>query len=123
MIAGLFCCLYYGYDKNQGWIAINPNQISEMEAIQTWTTVVLVIAVLLLIVGSIGLLIKKKWCVPVLVASLVLSLIKELYLILFTDFMALFGLGSTLALPMIIIAISMVLYLYAGKLNTAGQLS
>lgn len=122
-IFGVLSFISHTFISEQAWAGLNADQTAFMESTPMWSHIVFGIATLSGLAGAIGLLMRKKWCVPVLLISLITILINQLYPILFTDFMALFGGVSTLVLPMIIIAIAAVLYWYARKLDTAGRLS
>lgn len=120
---GMFSFLGHAFAPEQAFAGMNEDQQAYMREFPAWGYIVFGTAVTTGILGSIGLLLKKKWSTLVLLISLVTILINQLYPFLFTNYMSIFGGATTLILPLIITAVGIALWYYARQSAAKGWLS
>jgi len=76
-----------------------------------WATAAFAIAVFSGLFGSILLLIKKKWAVPVYLMSLIAVLVQQIYNFFVQDFIPMAG--SAIVTPLLVVIIAGLLYWYS----------
>lgn len=91
------------------------------EATPGWLNVIYGIAVVTGSLGSISLLIKKSWAIPLFLISLVAVLIQMSYSIFLTDAYSVYG-WQSLMMPILVILISAFLWYYAKQCHAKGWL-
>ena len=82
------------------------------QTIPAWATAAFAIAVFAGVAGSIGLLLKKRWAIPVLVVSFVGAVVQMTHSLLLGNGLEVFG-TSALILPLITLAIGLALIGFA----------
>ncbi len=82
------------------------------QSIPAWATAAFAIAVFAGVAGSIGLLLKKRWAIPVLVVSFVGAVVQMTHSLLLGNGLEVFG-TSALILPLITLAIGLALIGFA----------
>ena len=92
------------------------------EATPGWLNIVYGIAVIAGTLGSISLIIKKSWAIPLFLVSLVAVLLQMSYSIFLTDAYSVYGFQS-LVMPILVILISAFLWYYAKQCEAKGWLS
>ena len=122
-IFGVFSFLGHAFMPEQAFAGMTAEQISYMDTFPAWGFIVFGTAVTTGSLGSIGLLLKKKWAVLLFLISIIAILINQFYPILFTDYMDIFGGTSTLGLPIVITAVGGALWFYAKQCDAKGWLS
>ena len=120
---GVFSFVGHAFMPDQAFADMTPDQKAYMATFPAWGYIVFGTAVTTGLLGSIGLLMRKKWSVLVFLISIVAILINQFYPILFTDYMEVFGGASTLTLPIILIAVSIALWYYAKQCDAKGWLA
>ncbi len=78
--------------------------------IPMWATLVFGIAVVCGTLGSIGLVLRKKWCVPMFVISLLGVLAQNVYFFFLSDTLKVMG-NEALVMPIIVVLIAIFLVL------------
>lgn len=94
--------------------AMPEEQQALFESVPAWITVVFGIAVITGTLGSIALLLKKAWAVPLFLISLITILIQMLHGLFLTDMTKVMGTPAIVTTFMVII-IAIFLYWYAKK--------
>jgi hypothetical protein len=93
---------------------LTPEQLSLMESTPAWVTAAFAIAVWGGLLGSIALLLRKKWAKPVLLISLLAILVQMSYSFLMTNASEVYGTVQGVVVPMLVVLIGILLYLLAG---------
>ena len=108
---------------------MTPEQVAALSAAQqqiraaspAWAMPAFALAVFAGTAGSLGLLLRKRWAVPVLLLSLLGVLVQMGSMYALTPVWALTGLSGAW-LPLGLIAVALALWLYARKASTRGWL-
>lgn len=98
-----------------------PEQRAYFYAFPAWVVATWALAVWGGVLGSVLLLLRKRWAVPVLAVSLATMVITTIYNFVLTDGVAVMGVGGAI-FSAVIFAIAVALYLYARRLARAGVL-
>ena len=122
-IFGVFSFLGHAFMPEQAFAEMTADQKTYMDGFPAWGFIVFGTAVTTGLLGSIGLLLRKKWAVLLFLISIITILINQFYPILFTDYMDIFGGASTLGLPITITAVGIALWYYAKQCYAKGWLS
>lgn len=87
-----------------------------------WVTAAFAIGVFGGTIASLGLLLRKKWCVPLFIISLLAILAQNTYGFVLSNGLEVYG-TSGLITPILVIIIAIVLVYYSRKAKTNGWLS
>lgn len=98
-----------------------PVQRAYFYAFPAWVVATWALAVWGGVLGSILLLLRKRWAVPVFAVSLATMVITTMYNFVLTDGVAVMGVGGAI-FSAVIFAIAVALYLYARRLARTGVL-
>lgn len=88
----------------------------------TWQKIVFAIAVFSGLLGSIGLIMRKEWCVPLFVICLISVAIQMSYQILGTEAMEVYGPQAAI-MPVLVIVIAAYLLYYSRQCRERGWLN
>ena len=94
-------------------------QLVLFENVPMWLTVVFAIAVIAGTLGCIGLLMKKKWSVPVFLVSLIAIIVQMGYSMSLAEYRDVMG-PMFFIFPLVLILVGALLYLYAKRLAGKG---
>ena len=100
----------------------NQEQIDLILNTPKWATSAFAIAVNAGVLGSLFLLLRKAWALPMFVVSLVAVLVQNLNSFVLTDTFALFG-TTPVIIQSVIVAIAVLLVLYSRSAKDKGWLS
>lgn len=100
---------------------MTDDQIALMDSLPSWYTGVFATAVFAGVLGSIFLLIRKKWAINTFLISLVAILIQMGYWLLATDAMVVYG-TEAIFMPLVVIIIGAFLYWYSKSVHQKGWL-
>jgi len=78
-----------------------------------WTTIVFAIAVFGGLLGSIGLVLKKKWSKMAFLISLVAIIPQMIHNVFFTKSMEVYGPGQAMTMPIMVVAFGVLLVWYS----------
>jgi len=92
------------------------------EVVPMWLYVVFGIAVLTGIIGSIGLLMKKKWATPVFLVSLIGVIIQSIYNLFISGAIEVIG-TKAIIMPLIILGFALFIWYYSKLADSKGWLS
>ncbi|MFT4568605.1 MAG: hypothetical protein ACI9FN_003574 [Saprospiraceae bacterium] len=120
---GVFSFIGHAFIPEQTFAGMTADQKTFMDGYPAWGFIVFGTAVTTGLLGSIGLLLRKKWAILLFLISLITLLINQFYPILFTNYMEIFGGASTLILPIILAAVAIALWYYAKQCDAKGWLS
>lgn len=98
--------------------------VAEQELIKgypIWTYIVFAIAVFGGTIGSIGLIMRKKWAKMAFIISLVGIIPQMTYGIFFTDTIEVYG-AAAMVMPVMIVVVGIFLVWYAGSISKRGWL-
>lgn len=86
-----------------------------------WVTAAFAIAVWFGLAGCIGLLMRKKWAVPLFMLSLLGVVVQQIYNFFMQDYISLSG--SSMIMPIIVLLVSIFLVWYSKSQKATGVLS
>ena len=97
-------------------VTIGPEQLAELEAdvqrlyetVPTWATAAFAVAVWAGLLGSVGLLLRKKWAAPVFVISLLGVLVQMTHSFFLSDTFEVMG-NDKMAFPILVIVLAIFL--------------
>jgi len=72
----------------------------------TWTSIVFAIAVFGGALGTVGLLMKRKWAKPLFIISLIAIVIQMSHSLFFTESMVVYGAMEALTMPILVVLIA-----------------
>ena len=87
-----------------------------------WMTALYGIAVLTGVMGSIGLLLRKRWARPFFLCSLIAVILQMVGSLVVTDALSVYG-AQVLMMPLIIVVIAAYLWYYSGQSIAKGWIS
>jgi len=99
-----------------------PEQVAFITQTPAWATSAYAIAVNAGLLGSILLLLRKAWAIPLYAISLVAILVQNLHGFVLADGLAVWGSGG-LVLPAIVLAIAVFLLIYSRNARAGGLIS
>ena len=102
--------------------SLSEAELAVYESMPSWVTGAFAIAVFGGVLASVGLVLKKAWCVPVYLVSLVAIIIQFGYWLLIADTIEIMGIGAAY-MPLFITAIAVFLVWYSRDANSKGWLS
>lgn len=102
--------------------AMTPEQRQVYEGTPHWLNIAFGIGVVSGVLGSIGLLMKKKWAVLLFLISLVAVLVQMVGAYAATPAWAVYG-AAGLIMPIVVVVVALLLWRYAGKAAARGWLS
>ena len=91
--------------------SLNEAQLAFMESMPSWNTALFAIAVFSGFLGSLALVLKKKWAKPMFLISFVSVVIQVVYNLFIQEYIVFTG--STIILPLITVAIAAFLVWFA----------
>jgi len=111
--------------RNEAYMkAFTPEQLEFFYSLPAWVVACWAIGVWGGLVGCLLLILRKRWAVPVLLASLVGAILTFIHNFLLSNGMEAMGGGASAAIfPIIILAVSLGLWWYARGAQKAGLLT
>jgi hypothetical protein len=110
--------------QNETYMAqFTPEQLEFFYGFPTWLVAAWAIAVWGGVLGSVALLLRKAWAVPVFVVSLLAMTITAIWNYGFDDGMEVVGGGFELAFTVVIFVVQLLLVLYARRMRDRGVLA
>ncbi len=103
--------------------AMTPEQQELLANTPAWSTGLFAIAVFGALIGSLLLLLRKKWATPLFLISLLAVLIYMGYSFIATNQAEVYGTVQGIVMPLIITAIAVFLYMYSKKAAANGWLN
>nr|WP_299000918.1 hypothetical protein [uncultured Allomuricauda sp.] len=111
---GVFNYLNQAYNKEAMLEPLNQVQREAFESIPTWATAAFAIAVFSGILGSLGLLLRKKWAKPLFTLSLIAAVAQFISWLFISNATEAFG-PSAYFMPIIVVIIGVYLILFSKK--------
>ena len=118
---GVYMYLMNVYLSEEAFAQMSEAEQTLYENIPAWVTGAFAIAVFAGFLGSIGLLLKKKWAAPLFALSLIALVIHQGYNQLAAKLYTVSGTG-TIFFSLMLILIAVALYLYARSWSAKGWL-
>ena len=106
----------------EGLSAMEESQRAMYEAMPSWTKIPYGIATIGGLIGSIGLILRKRWSISILLISLICVLIQFGYTFFGTNALEIMG-SEAFKMPIGIILIALFLWYYAKKSDARGLLN
>ncbi|WP_422859306.1 hypothetical protein ACOKFD_18855 [Flagellimonas sp. S174] len=111
---GVFNYLNQAYNKEAMLEPLNQVQREAFESIPTWATAAFAIAVFSGILGSLGLLLRKKWAKPLFTLSLIAAVAQFISWLFISKATEAFG-PSAYFMPIIVVILGIYLILFSKK--------
>ena len=102
--------------------SFTPEQLAYFYGFPAWVVAAWALSVWGGVLGSVLILLRRRWAVPVFVVSLATMAATFVYNYVLTDGLAVMGEGAALAFSALIVAIGIALLLYARRLARIGVL-
>lgn len=119
---GVFNYLNQAYNKEAMLEGLEQAQREVFEGIPAWATAAFAIAVFSGIIGSIGLLLRKKWARPLFVISFIAAVAQFIDWLFISNAVEAFG-PSSYVMPVIVVIIGAYLISFAKKGTQKGWLN
>lgn len=113
---------YNYWTKPETRSALPPEFGPLYDATPSWLYIIFAISVLAGLIGCIGLLMKKKWAVQVLLISFVFVLVQMLFNLFGTELLSTLGTSAAI-MPVVVMLIAALLYFYSRRALGRGWLS
>ena len=120
-IMGLASFSYHVFITDEMLAAMPEKESALFDEYPLWTDITFGIAVFGGLLGSIGLLLRKRWSKILLKVSLIAILIQMSHSLFFTDSMEVYG-PKTVVMPIILIVIAIFLIWFANLADKKGWL-
>lgn len=120
-LMGVFNYLNQAYNQEALLEAMDQAQREVFEGIPAWATAAFAIAVFAGAIGSIGLLIRKKWAKPLFLISFVAAALQFINWLFISNAVEAFG-PSTYAMPIIVLVIGIYLISFSKRATQNGWL-
>ncbi len=101
---------------------LSEAELAVYESIPSWVTGAFAIAVFGGTLACVGLVVKKAWCVPVFLVSLVAIIVQFGYWLFGTDSIAVMG-NEVFLMPLLVTAVAVFLVWYSRGAKAKGWLS
>lgn len=121
-LSGLFACYTDLSMTAEAMAALPDGQREIYQANPMWMKIIYAIATITGVAGAIGLLLRKKWAIPMYLTSLITVIVQMGYTLLGTPAITIMG-STVVIFPLILIAVSATLYLYAKRARRLGILN
>lgn len=102
-------------------LAYSPEEVALMTSIPAWATSMTAIATNFGVLGSILLLLRRSWSVPVFAISLVALVIQDIYSFAMTETLAVFG-KTPLIIQSVVLVVAVLLLWYSRQAGAKGWL-
>ena len=121
--AGAYMYLQQAYNTEAHQAMYNTPELLEMvNSIPAWATAAFAIAVFGGVLGSIGLLLRKKWAKSIFVLSLIGIIVQMTYNVFISGAMEVYGPGA-IAMPIMTLLFGIILVWFSKKGISKGWLS
>ncbi|MCR9265880.1 MAG: hypothetical protein NXH86_17130 [Flavobacteriaceae bacterium] len=115
-LSGVFNYLNQAFNQQAILESINQAQREVFEGIPAWATAAFALAVFSGTIGSIGLLLRKKWAKPLFIISLIMAVAQFIHWLFVSNAVEAFG-PSTYTMPIIVVIIGLYLIFFS-KIGT-----
>ncbi len=122
-LMGAMAYLAQAFITDEGKAMLPSDQLDLLENTPAWATAAFAIAVWAGVLGSIGLLVRKKWARPVLLLSLFGILVQMAYGFFMTNAAEVYGAVQGVVMPILLIGIGVGLVLFAKSSQNKGWIS
>lgn len=113
-LMGVFNYLNQAFNQEAILESLDQAQREVFEGIPAWATAAFAMAVFTGAIGSIGLLLRKKWARPLFIVSFVTALAQFIHWLFISNAVEAFG-SSTYAMPIIVLIIGLYLISFSKK--------
>ncbi|MDC6361141.1 MULTISPECIES: hypothetical protein [Flavobacteriaceae] len=113
-LMGVFNYLNQAFNQQAILESLDQAQREVFEGIPAWATAAFAIAVFSGFIGSIGLLLRKKWARPFFIISLITAVAQFVHWLFISNAVEAFG-TSTYGMPIIVIIIGLYLVFFSKK--------
>lgn len=110
---GVLAYLGQAFMTSEMKAALPEDQLALIENTPAWVTAAFAIAVWGGLLGCIALLLRKRWATTVLLISLIAILVQMAYSFLMSDALEVYGLIQGFIMPVLVILIGILLFLFA----------
>ncbi len=121
-VMGVYQYLLQAYNKESFRAMYNEEQLSMIENTPSWAIAAFAIAVFGGLLGTLALLLRKKWARPLFLLSLIGIIVQMIYNFFIVDAMAVYGPGA-IAMPIMVLIIGVLLLWLSKKATEKGWIS
>jgi hypothetical protein len=122
-LMGIASFYMHVFISDEALAALPENEAALMGEYPMWTSIVFAIAVFGGALGTLGLLMKRKWAKELLVISLIAILIQMSHSLFMTEAMVVYGAAQALTMPILVILIAIYEVTLANKAIRNGWIS
>lgn len=119
---GVMAYLAQAYMTDDAKALLPEAQRELYENVPAWATAAFAIAVFGGLLGSIALILKKKWAISIFLISLFGIIVQMVYNFFLSDNMEVYGPGGYI-MPIMVIIIGIFLYMYSKKAKSNGWIN
>ena len=97
-------------------LSLMPLEERELyDSYPAWATVLFAIGVFCGLIGSLGLLFRKKWAKPIFTLSLIAVIIQMTHNVFFTNTVEVYGTTQAVTIPLIVVVLSLLAVLFSNS--------
>jgi len=122
-LMGITSFYMHVFITDEALAALPENEAALYGEYPMWTSIVFAISVFGGALGTLGLLMKRKWAKPLLVISLITIIIQMSHSLFLTSSMEVYGTTQALTMPILVILIAIYEILLANKAIRNGWLT
>ena len=122
-IMGVMQYLVEQYEVESFRAMLTDEQLALIDGAPAWSTALFAIAVFGGFLGSLYLLLRKKWATPIFLISFICILVNMGYSVFATNHAEVFGMVQGVIMPVIIALIGLFLYFYSKRSAAKGWLN
>lgn len=111
-LMGVYNYLYQAFNQVAILESLDQAQREVFEGTPAWATAAFALAVFTGLIGSIGLLLRKKWAKPLFVVSLITAVVQFIHWLFISGAVEAFG-PSTYTMPIIVVIIGIYLIFFS----------
>ena len=120
---GVFSFIGHTFITEEALAALPENERALYGEYPLWTTLVFALAVFGGTLGSIGLLVRKKWAKTAFIVSLTAIVPQMIHNLFFTRSMEVYGPGQASTMPVLVVLFGIYLVWYSNRLIQRGWLN
>lgn len=122
-IMGVISFLAHVFITDEAIAALPPDEAAMYDQYPMWTVVIFAIAVLGGILGSIGLLARKKWARTAYLISLIAIIPQMIHNVFLTEAIEVYGLVQAIAMPILVVVFGCFALWYSTKATAKNWLT
>lgn len=122
-LMGIASFYMHVFISDEALAALPENEAALYGEYPMWTSIVFAIAVFGGTLGTVGLLIKRKWAKPIFILSLIAIIIQMSHSLFLTESMVVYGAVQAMTMPILVVLIAIYEITLANKAIGKGWIS